>query len=168
VILAVGRLTAQKDFSTLIRAFAEVRRSCPARLLILGEAEERPALEALVKQLGLEQAVSLPGFVANPYPYMVRAALFVLSSRWEGLPGVLIEALYCGTPAISTGCPSGPREILADGQYGQLAPVGDVQALAQAMLLSLRGGALRPPQESWQPFELEAVVNQYLNTLLGG
>jgi glycosyltransferase involved in cell wall biosynthesis len=166
VILAVGRLRPQKDFPTLIRAFAQVRQTRSARLLILGEGSERPGLEALVGQLGLEQDVSLPGFVANPYPYMARAPLFVLSSRWEGLPGVLIEALYCGALLIATDCPSGPREILADGQYGQLVPVGDVSALAQAMSLALAGKGVRPTQESWRPFEQETVVNQYLKVLL--
>jgi glycosyltransferase involved in cell wall biosynthesis len=166
VILAVGRLTAQKDFPTLIQAFARVRQARPAWLLILGEGEERSALEALVRQLGLEQDVSLPGFVANPYPYMARASLFVLSSRWEGLPGVLIEALYCGAPLISTDCPSGPREILADGQYGQLVPVGDATALARAIETSLESETPRPPPESWHPFEMEAVVSKYINILL--
>lgn len=167
VILAVGRLTSLKDFTTLIRAFARVRQTRFARLIILGEGEERPVLETLVRQLDLKQDVSLPGFILNPYPYMVQAALFVLSSRWEGLPGVLVEALYCGAPLVSTDCPSGPREILADGKYGQLVPVGDVNALAEAIGIALAGGAPRPPQESWRPFELDTVVNQYLKTLLG-
>ena len=92
-MLGVGRLTAQKAFDVLIEAFAQVRKSQPARLLILGEGEERPMLEALIRQLGLEQDVDLPGFVSNPYPYMAHAALFVLSSRWEGLPTVLVEAM---------------------------------------------------------------------------
>ncbi len=165
VILSVGRLTAQKDFPTLIQAFARVRQDRAIRLLILGEGEERPALEALVQQLGLEQDVSLPGFILNPYPYMVQAEIFVLSSRWEGLPGALIEAMYCGTPLISTDCPSGPREILADGRYGQLVPVGAVNALAEAIGIALEGGLPRPPQESWRPFALDTVVNQYIEIL---
>lgn len=164
-LLAVGRLSPQKDFPTLIQAFARVRQACPARLLILGEGEERPGLEALVRQLGLERDVSLPGFVTNPYAYMARASLFVLSSRWEGLPGVLIEALYCGAPLIATDCPSGPREILRDGQYGQLVPVGNATALARAIETSLESETPRAPRESWRPFELETVVNQYISTL---
>ena len=167
VILATGRLSAQKDFPTLIQAFARVRRTRPARLLILGEGEERPALEAQVKQLDLERDVSLPGFVANPYPYMAQAGAFVLSSRWEGLPSVLIEALYCGARLVATDCPSGPREILADGQYGQLVPVGDASALALAIETALDGRTPHPPRESWQPFELETVLDQYVRTLLG-
>jgi glycosyltransferase involved in cell wall biosynthesis len=167
VVLAVGSLTAQKDFSTLIQAFIRVLRARPARLMILGEGEERPALEALVKRLGLEQNVSFPGFVANPYAYMAQASLFVLSSRWEGLPTVLIEALFCGKPIIATDCPSGPREILRDGQYGKLVPVGDMASLAQAIGAVLDDTTFRPPSESWQPFESEIVTNQYMSTLFG-
>jgi glycosyltransferase involved in cell wall biosynthesis len=167
VLLAVGRMSPQKDFPTLIRAFARVRQTRPAKLLILGEGKERPGLETLVRQLGLGQDVSLPGFVTNPYPYMARTSLFVLSSRWEGLPGVLIEALYCGAPIIATDCPSGPTEILADGRYGQLVPVGDVTALARAIETTLVSKTPDPPPESWRPFELKTVVNQYINMLWG-
>ena len=99
----------------------------------------------------------------NPYAYMARASLFVLSSRWEGLPTVLIEALCCGTPVVSTDCPSGPREILRDGQYGQLVPVGDVDELARAIEAALKNKAPSPPSESWRPYDLENVVNQYIN-----
>lgn len=123
-------------------------------------------LEALIEELGLEQDVSLPGFVTNPYAYMARASLFVLSSRWEGLPTVLIEALCCGTLVVSMDCPSGPREILRDGQYGQLVPVGDADALARTIETTLESKTPSPPSESWQPYELENVVNQYVNLLL--
>jgi glycosyltransferase involved in cell wall biosynthesis len=167
VVLAVGRLTDQKDFSTLIQAFARVRRTRTARLLILGEGEERPKLSALVRQFALEQDVQFPGFVPNPYPYMARAALFALSSKWEGLPTVLVEALYCGVPVIATDCPSGPGEILRDGQYGQLVQVGNVASLAQAMERMLDHTTPAPPRESWQPFELETAVDQYMRILLG-
>jgi glycosyltransferase involved in cell wall biosynthesis len=166
VILAVGRLTVQKDFPTLIRAFAQVRRAHVARLVILGDGEERAAIEALTQELGVARDVSLPGFARNPYAYMARAGLFVLSSRWEGLPGVLIEALYCGVPVISTDCPSGPREILKNGQYGLLVPVGNVDKLASAMDTALAHKLPRASRESCQPFELDTVVNQYLNLLL--
>lgn len=167
VTLAVGRLEAQKDFTTLIHAFALVRRSRPVRLLILGEGDERTQLEATAQQLGVQDDVGLPGFVPNPYPYMARAGTYVLSSRWEGLPGVLIEALYCGAPLVSTDCPSGPREILAGGRYGLLTPVGDAPKLAAAIDAALNGEAPHASQESWQPFELETVVNQYEDALLG-
>jgi len=166
LLLAVGRLQMQKDYPTLIRAFAQVRQSRRARLLILGEGKERLMLEALIKKLGLEEDVSLPGFVMNPYAYMARASLFVLSSRWEGLPTVLIEALCCGTPVVSTDCPSGPREILRDGQYGQLVPVAQADALAKAIETTLADKAPNPPSESWQPYELEVVVSQYTKLLL--
>lgn len=167
VVLAVGRLTVQKDFPTLLHAFAQVRQAQPARLLILGEGADRPALASTINELGLEQDVSLYGYVENPYAYMKRAALFVLSSRWEGLPTVLIEALFCGVPIVSTDCPSGPREILADGQYGALVPVQDPAALAQAMRLALAGQIPRPTPASWRPYELATVVDQYQQLLLG-
>lgn len=168
VVLAIGRLTKQKDFPTLIRAFAQAHHTRPSRLLILGEGPDRPALEALVKELGLKDDVALPGFVENPYAYMNRASLYVLSSKWEGLPTVLIEALFCGPPIIATDCPSGPREILADGKHGTLVPVEDVTALTQAIGAGLAGKIPNPTKISWQPYSLEVVVDQYINLLLNG
>jgi glycosyltransferase involved in cell wall biosynthesis len=167
VLVAVGRLQQQKDYPMLLQAFAQVRRSLPARLLILGEGKERPMLEALIRELDLEDDVGLPGFVMNPYAYMARASLFVLSSRWEGLPTVLIEALCCGTPAVSTDCPSGPREILRKGKYGTLTPVGDAAAFAQAITAALEKPLATPPPESWQPYDLGVIVHHYLDLLLG-
>lgn len=167
VVLGVGRLQPQKDFPTLIEAFSQARGGRDARLLILGEGPERPALERLVAGLGLERAVSLPGFVENPYAYMSRAALFVLSSRWEGLPAVLIEALYCGVPVVATNCPSGPSEILSGGRYGRLVPVGSVPAMAEAIASGLDAAIASPPRDSWLPFEDDVVVGQYLDLLLG-
>ena len=137
VIAAAGRLQAQKDFPTLIRAFAQVCRGRDCRLLILGEGRQRPQLEALIGELGLGDKVDLPGFQANPYPFLARARLFVLSSAWEGSPNVLTEALALGVPCVSTDCPSGPAEILDGGRFGPLVPVGDADALAQAMALTL-------------------------------
>jgi glycosyltransferase involved in cell wall biosynthesis len=168
VILAVGRLTAQKDFPALIKAFAQARQRHSARLLILGEGEERPALQALIEKLELSESVQLPGFVINPYPYMAKSLAFVLSSRWEGLPGVLIEAMFCGARLISTDCPSGPREILRDGQYGLIVGVGDVEALGRAITRALEGELMSPPRESWRPFELDHVVGQYMALIAGG
>ncbi|NLO89188.1 MAG: glycosyltransferase, partial [Clostridia bacterium] len=133
VILSAGRLTAAKDFPTLIHAFARVRAERLARLMILGEGEERPNLESLVRELGLESDVSMPEFVENPYAYMARAAVFVLSSAWEGFGNVLVEAMAVGTPVVSTDCPSGPAEILEGGKWGKLVPVGDVEKLAKAL-----------------------------------
>jgi glycosyltransferase involved in cell wall biosynthesis len=167
VLLAAGRLAVQKAFDVLIQAFSQVRKKHRARLLILGEGEERFALEALIREYKLEQDISMPGFVSNPYSYMAHAAAFVLSSRWEGLPTVLVEAMALGAPIISTDCPSGPREILKDGKYGQLVPVDDPSALAAAIDTSLTAKVLRPSPESWKPYELECVVDQYINILFG-
>lgn len=165
VLVAVGRLVKQKDFTTLIMAFSHVRQTRTARLLILGEGEERPELEALSHSLNLSQDISMPGFVENPYPFMVQATGFILSSRWEGLPGVLIEALYCGRPIIATRCPHGPDEILDKGQYGRLVPVGDIQAMTEAIHDLLDGKIQAPPEESWQRYELENILDQYIHTL---
>lgn len=137
VVLAVGRLTAQKDFPTLLRAFALLVRQRDLRLLILGEGPDRGTLSAEVDALGLSDRVLLAGFDDNPFRYMARADLFVLSSAWEGLPGVLIQAMACGTPVVSTDCPSGPREVLDGGRLGALVPVGDAAAMAIAMARAL-------------------------------
>lgn len=167
VILSVGRLSAQKDFSTLITAFARIHERKAVRLLILGEGDQRQALETQVRQLGLEEFVCLPGFVTNPYPFMKAASVFVLSSRYEGLPGVLIEALYCGGRLVATDCPSGPREVLCNGRYGQLVPVGDSEKMAQAIEMALTQAARPRSAESWKRFELETVVDQYLELFFG-
>jgi glycosyltransferase involved in cell wall biosynthesis len=162
VFIAVGRLRPQKDFRTLLHAFSRVRATRPARLLILGEGPERSELEDLIRELGIADDVSLPGSVENPYAYLSRAVAFVLSSRWEGLPTVLIEALACGLPVIATDCPSGPKEILAGGRYGKLVRVNAVEDLAAAMEAALDGRLPRPPDESWKPYELDAVVDEFL------
>ena len=167
VVLGVGVLRRQKDFGTLVEAFADLRRRRPARLLILGDGPEREGLEALVAQKGLASDVQLPGFVANPYPYMKRAAAFALPSRWEGLPGVLIEALFCGVRTVATDCPGGSREILAHGQYGALVPVGDPLAMSAALDSALSGALAPPPRESWRRFEMDTVLDRYLEVLLG-
>jgi glycosyltransferase involved in cell wall biosynthesis len=165
VVLGVGRLTRQKDFATLLRAFADVRRCRTARLLILGEGEERSRLETLAAELGISDDVSLPGFRDDAVSCMAGSALFVLSSAWEGLPTVLIEALATGTPVVSTDCPSGPREILQEGRLGALVPVGDASALAAAMLASLERPRRGVPPDSLAPFTMEAAVNHYLSLI---
>lgn len=137
VILGVGRLMPQKDFATLIKAFARVRAQRPAKLMILGEGDQRGMLQALVKAQGVADDVSLAGFSDNPFAYLTRADLFVLSSTFEGLPGVLIQALACGCPVVSTDCPSGPVEILEGGRHGALVPVGDVEKMAEAIVRAL-------------------------------
>lgn len=133
VVLGVGRLTRQKDFPTLIRAFSKVRRQRLIRLIILGEGRDRAALERLAGQEGVAADVDLPGFQANPYAWLARSSLFVLSSAWEGSPNALTEAMALGVPVVSTDCRSGPRELLDGGRYGPLVPVGDADALAVAM-----------------------------------
>jgi len=138
VLLGVGRLTQQKGFETLLQAFVLVQSHIPhAKLIILGEGEERNHLEELSKDLSIQDSVSIPGFVLNPYSYMANSSVFVLSSRWEGFPGVLQEALTCGIPIVATDCPSGPAEILEHGKYGLLVPVGDPLALSNAIIETL-------------------------------
>ena len=165
VILGVGALTKQKDFPTLIHAFALVRRERPARLMILGEGEDRPKLEALVRKLGLEKDVALPGFIDNPYKYMKHAAVFVLSSQWEGLPNVLIEALALGMAVVATDCESGPAEILEGGKWGRLVPVGEPDSLSHAILETLQSGHGPLPKAVWERFSLDKVVTAYLQVL---
>jgi glycosyltransferase involved in cell wall biosynthesis len=137
VLLGVGRLAAMKDFPTLLRAFATLRAQRTARLVILGDGLHRPWLTWLIRRYGLTGDVDLPGWAANPYAFYARADQFVLSSRSEGLPNALLEAMACGCPVVSTDCPSGPREILDGGRYGPLVPVGDPTALARAMAQTL-------------------------------
>jgi len=136
-ILAVGRLSEEKDFKTLIRAFALLPEELHAKLVILGDGPLREELKSSVTELGLEDCIVLPGFVSDTYPMYRSADLFVLSSLWEGFGNVIVEALECGVPVVSTRCPGGPPEILEDGRYGILVPVGDPVALAAAMLRSL-------------------------------
>lgn len=165
VILGVGRLTLQKDFHTLIHGFAKLREQRPLHLVILGEGELRTELEDLVGKLGLSQEVLLPSFVENPYAWMRKSALFVLSSAWEGLPAVLIEAMACGTRVISTDCPSGPAEILENGKWGRLVPVGDIDALATAMLTTLDDPNPPHVKKRAADFSLERSVDDYLHAL---
>ncbi len=165
VVLAVGRLVPQKDFGVLMEAFAQVRRARPARLVVLGEGPLRAELEALARHLGVAADVALPGFCANPYPVMAAADAFVLSSRWEGSPGVLIEAMACGAPVVATDCPSGPRQVLDGGRHGRLVPVGDRDALATGIVDVLAGRVARPPAESWAPYEQSAAVSACLAVL---
>jgi len=165
VILGVGRLVPQKDFATLIHAFAMIRRERPAKLLILGEGETRTELETLIEELGVADDVALPGFDANPFSTMRAASVYVLSSRYEGLPGALIQAMAVGTPVISTNCPTGPWEILEGGRWGRLVPVGDPIALAQAMRETL--AATRHPDVALRAsaYSQEESVTQYLAVL---
>jgi len=169
VILAVGRLEKQKDHPTLLRAFARLAGRPGMRLVILGKGPERASLEALVRELGLEGKVDMPGWEPNPFAFMSRARLFVLSSRWEGFGNVLVESLACGCPVVSTDCPTGPREILEDGRWGALVPVGDDAALAKAMEEALEA---RPDRDALRRrasfFSVERAAEQYEKVLLKG
>ena len=165
-ILAVGRMTDQKDFSTLLQAFAQLYQQKKCRLLILGEGPKRRELESEIRRLGIEEAVRMPGFVPNPYSYMANADLFVLSSVFEGSPNVLKEALALGTPVVATDCKSGPREILQNGKYGHLVSIRSPQELADAMKQVLEN----PPDRSLLPeavsgYTLEASCRDYLEVL---
>ncbi len=165
-LIGCGRLSGQKDFATLLRALAEVRSQRDCRLVILGEGPERSSLEELAHKLGVAEAVDLPGFVENTYAFMAKADLFVLSSRWEGLPNVLIEAMACGAPCVATDCPSGPREILQGGEYGKLVPMGDPPAMAEAVLASLESPAPAAAlQEGIQRFKAETATDNLLQVL---
>lgn len=165
VIIAVGRLTAQKDFSTLIGAFSRLRAQRPARLAILGEGALRGLLETQVAELGLTSDVILLGFMDNPFSWMRRSALFVLSSAWEGLPGTLIQAMACAVPVVSTDCPSGPAEILENGRWGRLVPVGDAGALAAAMAATLDETEHPDVAMRAADFGVDQAVHGYLTAL---
>jgi len=163
-ILSVGSLKAQKNHALLILAFAKLPRSLNAKLTILGEGNLRPVLEQQIVELGLQDRVLLPGFYPEPYPWFLSADQFVLSSDWEGLPTVLIEALECGLPIVSTDCPSGPAEILENGRYGRLVPVGDVDALTAGMIASLNDILNREAlMNRAKDFSIERISEQYLD-----
>ena len=153
LILGIGGLRRQKDFPTLMRAFALVRQQQDCRLLILGQGNKEAVLRNLAQQLSLGEDFRLGGFAENPYVYLKRAKLFVLSSLWEGSPNVLTEALALGTPSVSTDCPSGPKEITRGGEVAPLVPAGDPRRLAEAMLQVLR----QPPD----PDLLKSAVVEY-------
>ncbi|MYE59899.1 MAG: glycosyltransferase, partial [Alphaproteobacteria bacterium] len=160
VILGAGRLEPEKDFSTLIDAFRRLRASRPCRLVILGEGSLRSELEARIASLGLDDCVSLPGWVENPFSFMARSALFVLSSVYEGFGLVLVEALASGCPVVSTDCPAGPSEILEDPAL--LAPVGDPEALAQVMMRALDRPADKAAlRASAARFSVERAIDGY-------
>ncbi|GAA0367797.1 glycosyltransferase [Bacillus horti] len=166
VLLAIGRLVEQKDFHTLLRAFHQVRQQLDSKLIILGEGEQKEQLQALTKELGLTEYVLFDGFVDNPYPYLKRADLFVLSSKWEGFGLVLAEALATNTPIVSTKCRGAPAEILEEGRYGRLVEPGDDQAMAEAILDQLQ----EPLQENLEgrarQFDVGAITEKYVHTLV--
>lgn len=160
-VLAVGRLTEHKNYQLLITSFARVREEQDARLVILGEGPERKNLEDLARNLGIEDSVRLPGLVSNVYKFMRHSDLFVHTSRWEGLPGVLIEALACSVPIVATDAPGGSGEVLEHGRHGRLVASDDESALAEAIREGLRGGIPAPDRASWSRFEQASVVTEY-------
>lgn len=175
VILGMGRFVAQKDFPLLVRAFARVRQRRQVRLMLLGgdetsgpQSEHRKMLQGLAERLGIAGDFEMPGFKVNPYPYLRKASVFVLSSRYEGFGNVVVEALLTGCPVVSTNCPSGPAEILRDGEFGQLVPVGDETALADAILETLD----RPNNREFlrargRVFSVERAVESYSRVFFG-
>jgi glycosyltransferase involved in cell wall biosynthesis len=166
IVIAIGRLVRQKGFDTLINAFSLVIPKMNARLIILGEGPERESLREMVKDLGLIDKVSFAGFQDNPYKFLSRADVFVLSSNYEGLPMVILEAMACGAPIISTDCRSGPCEILENGKYGLLVTVGDEQAISKGIVTLLKDRALREKfsrlarERTWD-FSVDKIIKQY-------
>lgn len=168
IILAAGRLHRQKGFDVLLEAFAIARAEVDCRLIVLGEGPERAALLAQAERSGLAYDIDFPGFCANPFALMARAGAFVLSSRWEGFPNALVEAMACGAPVVATDCPSGPHEILEGGEIGPLVPVDDAHALGRALLATLLS---RPDTSRSRArahgFSVTAAADQYLEVLEG-
>lgn len=166
LLVAAGRLAPWKGFADLIRAMQIVHRTRPARLLILGDGPLRAELQALIDTLSLRDTVALAGFVENPLKYYAHAKVFVLSSRVEGMPNVLVEAMMCGCTPVSTDCPTGPRELLQDGRYGYLVPVGDPAALAAGIERALAHPIPREVlQEAIAPFAETAVLDRHFEVL---
>ncbi len=167
VVLAVGRLTEAKNFGLLIRAFHQLHQIYPAtRLIILGEGELRAEFETLIAELNLTDVVDLPGFDPNPYAYFKYVSLFVLSSNWEGLPGVLIQALASKVKVVSTNCPSGPMEILDNAKFGLLVECNDQTGLTQAMQKAIFAEYVHYSDADFdahiQQFHKQTVLKQYL------
>jgi glycosyltransferase involved in cell wall biosynthesis len=165
--LGVGRLTKQKNFPLLIHAFVKVRQKKTCRLVILGDGELRSEIEILINNFGIHDDVLLPGFQENPFAWMSASSVFVLSSDWEGLGNVLIEAMACGTPVVSTDCPSGPSEILEGGKWGRLVAVGDVDSLSKAILDTLLDENQPDVVKRAHHFGVNSAVDHYLEVLLG-
>ena len=161
LVVAVGRLTAQKDYPTLLRAFARMKP--PAALAILGTGPLGPDMEALARDVGIADRVRFLGFQDNPYGWMRAAGLFVRSSAWQGLPTGRIEAMACGTAVVSTDCPSGPDEILEHGKWGDLVPVGDDEALARAIEDALRRDERPDVTQRAKAFTVGTAVEAYLD-----
>lgn len=165
-VLGVGRLSVQKRFGDLITAVAALEHYPALRLVLLGEGPEQAGLTNLARRLGISDRVHMPGFDPNPYRYMAHCAVFVLSSAWEGLPNALLQAMACGAPVVATDCPHGPREILKDGRFGELVPVGDIEALSAAIARQLESGRKPYAAEALASFDLDRIIDAYASVLL--
>ncbi|WP_343219807.1 glycosyltransferase [Methylosinus sporium] len=166
LIVSAGRLAPEKRFADVIAAVKIINDSRFARLVILGDGPLREELQALIDRLELADRAQLLGFQSNPLKYFQKARLFVLASCVEGLPNVLVEAMACGCPVVSTNCPTGPREVLKDGEFGELVPVGSPQALARAILRALETKPKADKlQEAVRPFTTDEVVARHLAAL---
>lgn len=166
VVIGLGELTQRKGFDTLIRAFSILRQERAARLVIIGRGTGMPELEKLAQEMDLVDDVQFLGFIANPFPYLGKAGLFVQASRYEGFGMALLEALSLGIRVVATDCPSGPREILRDGLFGKLVPVGNVAAMADAMEQSLDSSPDPSlAMEAITPYTLDRITDMYLETL---
>ncbi len=166
LLIACGRLTAQKNYSMLLRAVALLLKDTPVRLVILGEGEDRSMLESYSKELKIHSNVAFLGFQSNPFKYLAKASIFVLSSSWEGFGNVILEAMASGAPVISTRCPSGPDEIITNGVDGILVPVGNEKALSDAILKLLSDQELRRRfstngRKRVADFKVEKIVAEY-------
>lgn len=164
-VISVGRLSRAKDYETLIRAFDLLTKKIDCQLLILGEGELRNELESLAISLGISEKVIMPGFVSNPYALMRKSSVFVLSSAWEGLPTVLIEAMACGCPIVSTNCKSGPDEILENGKWGMLVPVGDYISLCDAIFDTMECTNRPDVRVRARYFDLNKSVDEYISLI---
>jgi len=165
VILAMGRLVAQKNFPVLLRAFHRVWRSHGAKLLVLGEGPLRAKLESQVVDLGIRDHVDLVGFQDNPFGWMAASDVFVSASRYEGFPNALVQAMACGLPVVSTDCPTGPREILEDGRWGRLVPVNDAEALASAIIKTLDDPTPPDVRTRVKAYQPDQIFRQYAQIL---
>lgn len=165
LLVAVGRLEAQKDYLTLIEAFAKLRSKKNVRLVILGEGRQREILEQKIRECQVSDVIELPGFSENPYAWMKSCDLFVMSSLMEGFPVVMVEAMACGARIVSTNCPTGPAEILENGRWGRLVPVSDANALANAMLEALEDLGSPNVRKRAEQFQTEKITDQYLSIL---
>lgn len=165
VIVAVGRLTEQKDYPTLLRAFALLRQDRTAKLIVVGEGEDRTRLETLASELAIAADVEFVGFKQNPFAWMAASDLYVLSSAWEGLPGALLQAMACGARIVSTDCRTGPDEILENGRWGRLVPVGDPGAMAAAMNAALDDVSSPDVRTRAEAFRPEYAIAAYAGIL---